>query len=265
MKYIYLILLTFFVACKEEEKPQDKKEEEQVLPVKLLSDDEVKEIETLSKDDDGNDRKFQDLSKDEQNKVKLLVNDLIDKNKDSLNKMLTLMNKEAAEKGEKTNSLKEFIKEIKDDFIEDENNPKEKIIEFLFITAMYSMSEHLSNTKKDLKAKMQILSETKDYAKINNVLNLGLNQTELDSIKETYWTLVIYLNSKEVDFKEFIEFKLLKNIMIELLDKLKLPQTSKLYAKVRTKDEADKITVTDEGLFKGMTLEDLFRLHDKLF
>lgn len=198
MKYIYLILLTFFVACKPAPKPQEEQEEQ----ITLLSDDEVKEIEALSKDD-GKDRKFQDLSKDEQNKVKLLVNDLIDKNKYSLNKMLTLINKEAAEKGKKIH-LEELIKKLKDDFIKDGDNPKEKIAHLQFLIVFMSIMESLENIENDLKAKMQILSETKDYAKINNVLNLGLNQTELDSIKAEYGKPVIYLNGKKVDFEEFM-------------------------------------------------------------
>lgn len=189
MKYIYFILLTFFVACKEEEKPQDKKEEEQVLPVQLLSDDEVQEIEALSEDK----KTIANLDQSEKEQTNDLIDSLINKNKNKVVQILKSSGHNLTDE-----QFSKFANMIKTKIVGTTMTPKESLI----VTSLFFIGMDME--QREIQDKNEIL-------KI-----LGLSSV-LNQIKPNM-----------------------------------------------TKDDAENIKITDEGLFKGMTILEIFQIFDKI-
>ena len=258
MKYIYLlILISLFSACKP--KPDIELQEDKIY----ISSEDVSTLERLSTttiDGKKEKRYYADLNDEEKTQVKNIMTNFIARHKEDLINALKIMNEESKKKGEETEDPDKIYNQLLNNpQIDDNKSPKENIASTMLI--IYAMK--FAKDFKLIKEKTELankLIDDKKYTKLNQDFSLGLSDEEIISIKYDEWwgKTNITINNDKINLKDFVKFKLGQAWMVKMLIDMKLPLVASLYAKAKTEEDIENTEIPDEGLFKGMTVKELF-------
>ena len=120
---------------------------------------------------------------------------------------------------------------------------------------------------EDLKIKQQQLGKVlalqkgkiPNYENINESFGLDLTRQEITTITAEGSSYKINVDGKDEQLIGLAQFRASKNLYMKTIASLGLTETAQLYSNAINEAAADKIIVTEEGLFNNIKLGDVLR------